>query len=205
MRTIESAYYDEEYILIVEEILDHREFQIMDTWIQHISTRRLSHLINVSYISYKIAKVLKLDSASCARAGLLHDFCLYDFHDSRYKHTKQLINHPKIASETAKEKFHLSDKEVRAIRSHMFPFGPIPTSWTGWIIQFADKVCATAEFFDGIGALNRAKHGKSRKYEALATYIKTAAEKGNPAENTSQERAQKRSGEKSPVELGPAK
>ncbi|MCR4790397.1 MAG: HD domain-containing protein [Treponemataceae bacterium] len=172
MKTIEAAYYDQEYIRIVEEILDHREFQTMDTWIQHISTRRLSHCINVSYISYRIAKKLKVDAPSCARAGLLHDFCLYDFHDDLYKHTKQLINHPKEAAKTAKERFNMSDKEVRAIRTHMFPLGPFPNSWTGWIIQFADKVCAIAEFFDGIGALRRAKHGKSRRYEDLATYIK---------------------------------
>lgn len=173
MRTIKLSYYDEEYIQIVEEILDHRDFQNMDSWIQHISTRRLSHCINVSYISYRIAKFLHVDSASCARAGLLHDFCLYDFYDDTHRHTKQLFTHPKAAVRTAKERFNLSDKETKAILTHMFPLGPVPVSWTGWIIQFADKVCAIGEFLSGLSDLFKGKILKNKKVsENLATYLK---------------------------------
>lgn len=172
MKTFNSPYYDEEYIKIAEEILDHRDFQDMDSWIQHISTRRLSHCINVSYISYRIAKFLKVDAASCARAGLLHDFCLYDFHDDSHRHTKQLFVHPKVAAETAKKRFNLSEKEARAIVTHMFPFGPVPTSWTGWIVQLADKICALGEFASGVSDLIRLKIFRSKKEEDFASYLK---------------------------------
>lgn len=178
LKTIESSYYDPEYIQIVEEILDHRDFQNMDSWIQHISTRRLSHCINVSFISYKIAKFLHVDAASCARAGLLHDFCLYDFHDASHKHTKQLFVHPRVAAETARKRFNLSDKETRAILTHMFPFGPVPTSWTGWIVQLADKICAAGEFASGVKDLFKVKILKNKKAsENLAEYFKRKHEK----------------------------
>lgn len=191
MKTIKFSYYDDEYIKIVEEILDHRDFQDMDSWIQHISTRRLSHCINVSFISYKIAKFLHVDAASCARAGLLHDFCLYDFHDDTHKHTKQLFNHPKIAAETAKKRFNLSDKETRAILTHMFPFGPIPTSWTGWILQFADKICAVGEFASGLKDLFNGKVLKNKKTsENLATYFKQKHSKHQKHENHRQKNEQ---------------
>ena len=144
----------------------------MDSWIQHISTRRLSHCINVSYISYRIAKFLKVDAASCARAGLLHDFCLYDFHDDSHRHTRQLFVHPKVAAETAKKRFNLSEKEARAIVTHMFPFGPVPTSWTGWIVQLADKICALGEFASGVSDLIRLKIFRSKKEEDFASYLK---------------------------------
>ena len=54
----------------------------------------------------------------------------------------------------------------------MFPFGPVPTSWTGWIVQFADKICALGEFASGVSDLIRLKIFKSKKEEDFASYLK---------------------------------
>ena len=92
-----------------------------------------------------MAKKLHCDAAAAARAGLLHDFCLYDFKDSTPNGEFQAFYHPKAAAENSEERFELSEKEKNAILSHMFPLGPIPKSREAWIISTADKICASAE------------------------------------------------------------
>ena len=57
----------------------------MDKYIQHGSTTTLDHSIAVSYLAYRLARKLDLDYISVARAGLLHDFYLYDWHDSELR------------------------------------------------------------------------------------------------------------------------
>ena len=41
--------------------------------------------------------------------------------------------------------FDVTDRELDAILSHMFPLGPLPRNREAWIISFADKACAIAE------------------------------------------------------------
>ena len=64
---------DQEYLLIIDNIMKNEEFKKMDN-IKHHNTTRLDHSLKVSYYSYKIAKSLKLDYKDVARGGLLHDF-----------------------------------------------------------------------------------------------------------------------------------
>ena len=70
------------YIKEVKDILENREFMQLGAFSHHQSTSRLMHSINVSYISWHIARKLGCDARMAARAGLLHDFCLYDFRES---------------------------------------------------------------------------------------------------------------------------
>ena len=51
--------------------------------------------------------------------------------------------------------FQISAREEEAIRSHMFPLGPMPKNKEAWIITLADKVCATMEFCHVAIALSR--------------------------------------------------
>lgn len=69
------------YIKEVKDILENREFMQLGAFSHHQSTSRLMHSINVSYISWHIARKLGCDARMAARAGLLHDFCLYDFRE----------------------------------------------------------------------------------------------------------------------------
>ena len=62
----------------VRDILDSPVFQSMDRFMQHGDTTCKAHCIKVSYMSYCICKRLGWDHKEVARAGLLHDFFLYD-------------------------------------------------------------------------------------------------------------------------------
>lgn len=134
-----------EYIEIVKDILDDTEFKKLNLYIQHLKTTRLIHSLNVSYISWILAKKFNLDERVAARAGLLHDFFLYRFSDPKPTKEFQAYYHPKVAARNSEERFNLSEKERLAILSHMFPLGPLPSSREAWIISLADKFCATTE------------------------------------------------------------
>ena len=70
-----------EYRGLVQSILDNPEFKKLQRYKQHFQTTRFMHSLNVSYISWLIARKLGWDAQTAARAGLLHDFCVYDFKD----------------------------------------------------------------------------------------------------------------------------
>ena len=134
-----------EYLSVVSDILNNEEFRKLATYIQHLRTTRLIHSLNVSYLSWKIAKKLGCDEKAAARAGLLHDFFLYKFSDPKPVKELQAFYHPKVAARNSTKHFNLSEKERLAILSHMFPLGPLPKSREAWIITCADKLCATME------------------------------------------------------------
>ena len=90
---------DREYMECVKDILCHPVFQSMDQYIQHGTTTCKTHCIQVSYLGYKLCKQLGGNWRSAARAGLLHDLFLYDWH-THAKETGQYFHgftHPKAA------------------------------------------------------------------------------------------------------------
>ena len=109
------------YLSVVRHILENEEFLSLYLYSHHQWTNRLMHSVNVSYISWKIAKKLGCDEKAAARAGLLHDFCPYDFSEKTPTGEHQAFFH------------------------HMFPLGPVPKNSEAWIITLADKICATLE------------------------------------------------------------
>lgn len=124
MKTVEvNAEDDNNYLLLVADILDNEEFKELVNYVHHDSNR-LQHSVNVSYISYCVAKKLNLDYKEIARAALLHDFFFIDNHSiSKANRFMTLFLHPKYALEKSKEHFELSKMEENIIVSHMFPFG----------------------------------------------------------------------------------
>ena len=134
-----------EFYRTVADILENEDFKKLSTYVQHKSSTRLHHSIHVSYISWKIAKAVGSDEVKAARIGLLHDFFLYDW---RTDDTPQMhaFYHPKLAAVNSRAYFKVNDREARAIETHMFPLGPMPTSSLGWIVTMADKICAVNEF-----------------------------------------------------------
>lgn len=135
-----------DFLGLVQCILDNAEFRKLILYKQHYQTTRFMHSLNVSYISWCISKKFGWDSSAAARAGLLHDFCVYDFRDKLPKGQIQAFYHPKVAARTSEEHFALYAKERQAILSHMFPLGPLPKSREAWVISCADKFCAITEF-----------------------------------------------------------
>ena len=121
-----SEDIDAEYLEDVADILTNKEFLALNSYRHHVATTRLMHSINVSYISWLTAKKLGCDAQAAARAGLLHDFFLYDPREGRPSRELQAFCHPKVAARTSGETFKISEKERDAILSHMFPLGPLP-------------------------------------------------------------------------------
>ena len=161
-----SKEVEKQYRKEVEQIINNKDFQKLRYYKQHNWSDRLMHSINVSYLSWMMAKHLGCDTKAAARAGLLHDFCLYDFHEKSADGEHQAFLHPKVAAENSMEHFDISEKERDAILSHMFPLGPLPKSREAWLITIADKVCAAAELFSIAIAL--ARHGKISFVQAPA-------------------------------------
>lgn len=145
---------DQEYLLIINNIMENEEFKKMDG-IKHHNTTRLDHSLKVSYYSYKIAKSLKLDYREVARGGLLHDFYSDEVSDCDKIKDKVLlftIKHPKDAALNASRYFDLSEKEVNIIKSHMFPIDyKVPKYAESWIVSLVDKVLSFGEFSKKFG------------------------------------------------------
>lgn len=137
---------DTNYIDIVNNILENEEFNKIKL-IEHHGTTRYNHSLRVSYYSYKLAKLLKLNYVEVARAGLLHDFFLSDEERTQIERFKSTFTHPKKAVAKAEENFELSEKEKDIIRTHMFPINlSVPKYAESWVVNLVDKVVGTLEF-----------------------------------------------------------
>jgi uncharacterized protein len=106
--------------------------------------------MNVSYYSFYIAKLFRLDYISAAKAGLLHD--LYFHERAGFKENmKMLRKHQKDALRNAMEICDLNDMECDIIIRHMWLITLKPPKYKeGYIVSFVDKYCAAKEFFSSI-------------------------------------------------------
>ena len=68
-----SDEVSQEYHALVKNILCNREFLKLSLYTHHQWTTRLMHSINVSYLSWFIARKLGCDEKAAARAGLVVD------------------------------------------------------------------------------------------------------------------------------------
>lgn len=139
---------DKEYKLLVEDLIDNEDLLKLDEITHHHHTTRLKHSYYVSYVSYKIAKKLKLDARATARAGLLHDFFLEDREDIKLmdKGSHNYV-HPKLALENAEKITEISELEKDIILKHMFLCTKctLPKYRESLIVTCVDKYCAISE------------------------------------------------------------
>jgi len=106
------------------------------------------HCINVAELAFSMVEDSKtIDKRCVVRAGLLHDFFLYELHVWGWRYILHGWVHPKIAAKKAREVFNISDKEYSCIVNHMWPWTlfHFPKSREGWIISLADKIAALKE------------------------------------------------------------
>ena len=137
--------YAVEFRTYIEDLFDNDTVQKLDRFTQHFHTSRLQHILNVSYYSYRIAKVIGCDCRAAARAGLLHDLFWYDW---RNKKTPQMhaFLHPRLALKNASKITELSSREEDAILKHMWPlYRGIPKYKESYAVTLADKYAATLE------------------------------------------------------------
>lgn len=69
-----------DYFELVQDLISSEYVLQMKNFIQHGNTTIFQHCLNVSYYNYKLCKFFKLNIRAGARAGLLHDLFLYDWH-----------------------------------------------------------------------------------------------------------------------------
>mgnify|MGYP002858402837 CR=1 FL=1 len=141
---------DIEYMNLVYDILKNSEVNKMSE-IQHHRDTRLNHSIKVSYRSYKLARYLKLNYKSVARAGLLHDFYFEQVSEQEKVKDKVYLlldKHPQDAIQNSLKYFELSDMEKDIIRTHMFPFDiKIPRYFESWLVSVVDKAVSVKETY----------------------------------------------------------
>ena len=113
--------------------------------IVHSKKKRLNHCLRVAYISYALARFLRVNRRNAARAGLLHD-C--GFNPDSHEHSmSQVVKHASRGAEIAR---NLGEPQqiVEAISSHMFPLSPLnpPSSGQSLILWLADKIDSFLEY-----------------------------------------------------------
>ena len=138
-----------EFLSIIADLLENDLVNQMRQYRQHYDVSTYEHCMNVSYISFKICKKLKLDYVSMARAAMLHDLFLYDWRAPK-EHKKftdlHAFSHPKIALKNAKKITKLNEKEIDIIEKHMWPVTiRLPKYKESYVIVFADKYSAILE------------------------------------------------------------
>lgn len=133
---------------IISDLVSSDTVKEMKNYKQHYETTCFEHCKMVAYYSYLVCKKYGLDYISAARAGMLHDLFLYDWH-FRKNGRKGLhaFTHPKTAFENASKLFDLNEKEKDIILKHMWPvtFFRLPKYKESYVITFVDKYCAIVE------------------------------------------------------------
>ncbi len=103
--------------------------------IMHHSISKHDHLLRSVKYSYRIARLLRADQRICVRAAIVHDI------DSRLG---TLTTHGAVAARWAAEQGE-PQEVCQAIVSHMYPFGPAPTTREGWVLVLADKAASVGD------------------------------------------------------------
>jgi uncharacterized protein len=146
----------------MSELLAHEKIISLDEFKQHFKCTRLKHSIDVSYCSFYIAKLLKLDYMSAAKAGLLHDLYFKERTGGK-EGLKTLRSHPREALENALEICELNDTERDSIIKHMWLVTLKPPKYKeGYVVCFVDKYCAAKEFISSVFSKNFAAKSLAR-------------------------------------------
>lgn len=139
----------ERYLELSDPLLCRGRFGQMAQTTQHGETSTLEHCAAVAYVSLAANMLLGLglDESALVTGGLLHDYFLYDWHESSQAPDRiHGFTHPRHALENAREDFALGPTEEDVISRHMFPFLPLPPhTREGWLVCLADKACTSAE------------------------------------------------------------
>lgn len=109
----------------------------------HHSVPKHDHMMRVARFAYYLAPMLGANRRIAIRAAILHDL------DSRLG---TLTTHGAIAARVAAEMGE-PEEVSRAIISHMYPFGPRPTTREGWVLAVADKIASLSDLTVFVGGL----------------------------------------------------
>ncbi|WP_137597385.1 HD domain-containing protein [Paucilactobacillus kaifaensis] len=139
---------DQEYLSLVEDLLEQPAVQKLANYTQHHHSDRLQHSIAVSFDSYELAKKMKLDYKSVARAGLLHDLFYYDWRTTKFNLGSHAFIHPRVALRNAEKITELNAMEKDIILKHMFGATlALPKYRESLLVSLVDDYEAEHEFF----------------------------------------------------------
>jgi len=123
----------------------------MKQYVQHGNTSTYAHCQRVATFSYRISQLfhLKVDTKSLICGAFLHDFYLYDWHESSEDHRLHGFHHPAVALKNAQQDFCLNEIEKNIISSHMWPLTltRLPRCMEAVLVCIADKLCSIGEIF----------------------------------------------------------
>ncbi|MGI6069586.1 MAG: phosphohydrolase [Blautia sp.] len=149
---------DDEFYSYIRDIVHHPVVLQMKKYPHHGKTSCYQHCLNVSYYNYRICKFLGWDARSAARAGMLHDLFLYDWHTHAGETGNHFhgLTHPWDALQNARKYFPINDLEREMILKHMWPLTVVPPGRKeAFIICITDKYCGSCE---------KAKEWKQNKF-----------------------------------------
>lgn len=146
---------NQEFYACVRDLLEHPAVQAMKDFPHHADTTCYDHCLNVAYYNYEICRTLGLNAEAAARAGMLHDLFLYDWHTHARKTGEHFhgLTHPKVALRNAQRYFELSPLERDIILKHMWPITIVPPKYAeAYVICMTDKYSGAlelAEYYAG--------------------------------------------------------
>jgi len=141
-----SACNDESYENCIHDLIKNENVNLMRSFQQHCSHSCFDHCLYVSYLSFKVCKMLNLDYKSAARGALLHDMFLYDWRNTQLPEGRHAFVHANIACRNANRIFALNDREKDVITKHMWPVTlSLPRYRESYIVGFIDKYCTFRE------------------------------------------------------------
>ena len=129
----------------------------MKGYMQHGDTDCYQHCLRVAYYNYRVCSRLGLRAREAARAGMLHDLFLYDWHTYAKETGDRFhgLKHPKRALENAQSNFQLSELERDMILKHMWPLTIVPPKYPeSFVICFVDKFCSLFEIAERLMGRN---------------------------------------------------
>jgi len=102
-----------EYKNRMNKMFSDEAIQSMKKYSHHGRTSLFGHSVHVSYYNYLVCKKLHLDEKAGAKAGLLHDLFLYDWHKYSPGKGERLhgFEHPTKALKNAGKYFDITEKE----------------------------------------------------------------------------------------------
>ena len=143
---------DEVFKRIASPLISDSRVVSMKNCTQHGNVSVFAHSAAVAAYSMRFAKYLglKVDKRSLIRGALLHDFFLYDWHETNnVGDGLHGFVHPVTASKNAMRFFKLNMRELDIIRKHMWPLTltKFPKYTESWLVCAADKYCSLLETF----------------------------------------------------------
>lgn len=152
MRLVRRARRYRMFYGMIADILANGEVQKLKQYTHHADLSVFEHSIHVAYWNYRVCSWLKWDVEAAARAGMLHDMFMYDWHKYKAESLLRLHGfvHAGFALENAQKNFQLSNREQDIILKHMFPLNlTLPKYRETWVIIIMDKLCAMSEVTRG--------------------------------------------------------